>query len=226
MKYQLKTQSILGLKVNALEDLDATIDALFSRIERGEDPRLLEDLCPYFGVVWPAALALTQMLQAMGPSLKGARVLEVGCGLALPSLMAAKLGATVTATDYHPDVPEFLQGNLKANNLHVEYKRLDWKQLETIEELVPHRGQGFDWVLGSDVLYERDHPGAVAEALTLLAGKHGRIIIADPLRPYLQSFIKEMESRRWRSDELVMNVVGPKGPQDVLVLPFNRASAN
>ncbi len=226
MKYKLKTETVaIGsqtLRITALEDLDSTVDQLFDRINAGEDPRLLEDLCPYFGVVWPAALALCESMVAMGSTLKGARVLEVGCGLALPSLLAAKLGAVVTATDFHPDVPEFLKLNLAANKVTVDYRKMDWKDLNATEGLRPIKALGYDWVVGSDILYERDHPGTVAEALTILAGKSGRIIIADPLRPYLQAFVDEMKSRRWRADELTLQVRGKNGTQDILVLAFNR----
>ena len=45
----------LELEIHALEDLDATIDALFLELEKSGNTALLEELCPYFGQVWPSA---------------------------------------------------------------------------------------------------------------------------------------------------------------------------
>lgn len=220
---ELKRESFavsgVSVTIESLKDLNATIDRLFSAIDAGEDPRLLEDLCPYFGVVWPSALAASEQLARLGGALRGARVLEVGCGLALPSLVAAKLGATVTATDFHPEVPRFLSRNLELNGLtasQVEYLPLNWLQLGEAPALGP-----FDWVVGSDILYEKQHPRAAADALTAFAGKKGRIIVTDPLRPYLQSFVDEMTRRGYRHDALPQSVAGADGvAKDVLTLLF------
>ena len=53
-----------------------------------------------FGVVWPSSLMLADIIDVQ--SLVGLRVLEMGCGLGLASLVAARRGANITASDYHP----------------------------------------------------------------------------------------------------------------------------
>src|SRR6185295_10916368 len=131
-------------------------------LERGEQraEELERDLCPYFGVVWPAARALAEELARRGEALAGKTVLELGCGLALPALVAVKLGARVTATDLHPDVPAFLARNLALNELApdaLEYLELDWRTCDLARR--------FDYVVGSDILYEAGHPAPVARAL-------------------------------------------------------------
>src|SRR5688500_8682711 len=104
---KILAESIGGveLRLECLEDLNQTIDDLFEELRRRGQPELLDRYCPYFGTVWPSARALAQVLALRGESLRGASVLELGCGLALPSLLAAKLGAEVVASDGHPDVP-------------------------------------------------------------------------------------------------------------------------
>ena len=40
--------------------------------------------------------------------LKIKRILEVGCGIGLSSLILNRLNADITATDYHPEAEKFL----------------------------------------------------------------------------------------------------------------------
>ena len=177
------------LDVEALASLDLTIDALFAELEKTGDEKLLEELCPYFGQIWPAARGLTSYLgECPDASIQGKRVLEVGCGLALPSMILAKRGALVTATDFHPEVPAFLERNLRANGLQgrVEYRSLDWRLLSA-------EAEPWDWIIGSDILYEKQHVAEVARALVRLAGPRTRLVIGDPGRPYLQGFLDEMK---------------------------------
>lgn len=211
----------LALEIEELESLEETIDALFEELERTGNPNLLEDLCPYFGCVWPAARGLTSYLLENPPERDGAlQILEVGCGLAIPSLALARVlkFSRVLATDFHPEVPVFLERNIARNPLpagRFEYRRLDWKD--------PSLALGkFGLVMGSDILYEKNHPAEVADALIRLVKVTGRIIIADPGRPYLQSFVDEMHARGYAAEPVVVPVAGKK---DVLIFDFKRRSS-
>jgi predicted nicotinamide N-methyase len=210
----------LALEIESLASLDETIDELFGEVERTGNPDLLADLCPYFGCVWPAARGLTDYLLRNSPERSGAvQILEVGCGLAIPSLALAKIlrFSRVIATDFHPEVPVFLEKNLVRNPVppgRFEYRRWDWKR--------PASELGkFGLVIGSDILYEKEHPGDVAEALHRLTKVTGRIVIADPGRPYLQAFVDEMRARGYTAEPVL--VAGAE-KQDVLVFDFRRAS--
>lgn len=203
----------LTLAVETLADLDAAVDDLIERevFERqgsanaeGPPGALERDLCPYFGVIWPAARALADALARRGRALAEKRVLELGCGLALPSLVAAKLGARVTATDLHPDVPAFLARNLALNALApdaVLYRELDWRAAR----LGPH----FDFVVASDILYEADHPAPVAQGLVAHVAPQGCIVLADPGRAYLQACIDALERGGFRAETEVVTVADP-----------------
>jgi predicted nicotinamide N-methyase len=208
----------LALEIEELESLEDTIDELFVELERTGNEKLLEDLCPYFGCVWPAARGLTEYLLKDSPEKGGAlQILEVGCGLAVPSLALARIlrFSRVIATDFHPEVPVFLEKNLARNPIpagRFEYRRLDWKS--------PDAGLGkFGLVIGSDILYEKNHPSEVAEALIRLVKVTGRIIIADPGRPYLQAFVDEMRARGYSAEPIL--IPGPE-KKDVLIFDFKR----
>src|SRR3954447_19570294 len=130
-------------------------------------------LVPYSSVLWRSGVALAQELA--DAEVSGRRVVELGCGLGLPSLVAARAGADVLATDADEEALELLERNARENGLSVETARIEW---EAPEELVA-RGP-FDVVLAADVLYER---ASVAPLLSLLARLGGEVWLADPGRP-------------------------------------------
>jgi predicted nicotinamide N-methyase len=110
--------------------------------------------------------------------LDGLRVLELGCGLGLPSLVAAARGAEMTAVDWAPDAVDLLRQNAARNGLALDCTVHDWRQpLPTT----------FDLALAADVLYERRNVEpvlarlreAAPEALVGLAG-----------RPYEAEFVR------------------------------------
>lgn len=210
------------LELEELENLENTIDELFLELEKTGDANLLEDLCPYFGCVWPSARALKEYLTHHSLEADGAvKVLEVGCGLAIPSLFLAKTlkFSKVIASDFHPEVPKFLERNLKRNRISMErfeYRELNWRD--------PPKDLGkFGVVIGSDILYEKSHPEDVAEALVKLVKPSGRIIIADPMRPYLQTFVSEMKARGFGAVPQVYRVPNPPAPlKETLVFDFRK----
>lgn len=194
--------------------LAAVADAL-AREGQGEvDAARLEELCPYFGVIWPSARALAEAVADLGqPGLAGRRVLELGCGLAAPSLVAGLLGADVLATDYHPDVPGLLRRNAARNAVPgVRYQALDLRR----EADVPRAA--FDLVLVADVTYVPDLPPLVARAIDRALAPGGRALVTDPGRPYLQGFVDLLEARGLRCAVEVKTVPDPPRTRDVFVL--------
>ena len=215
--YRLKRERLdirdVSLDLECLEDLDQTIDQLFEHLAKGGNPSLLEELCPYFGVVWPSARALSELLvDEFRQKLVGAKVLEVGCGLAIPSMIAHKLGADVTAADFHPEVPHFLARNLANNHIsNIRYVALDWTQ--------PGDGaEKYEFVIGSDILYEKAHPAAVARAVASLLTPTGTALIADPARPYLQEFSDQMRAAGFS----VKTEVRHAATKDIFLLTFKK----
>ncbi|XP_045422862.1 protein-lysine methyltransferase METTL21C [Lemur catta] len=116
-----------------------------------------ESIESYGAVVWPGATALCHYLEEHTDelNLQDAKILEIGAGPGLVSIVASILGAQVTATDL-PDVLGNLQYNLLKNTLkctaHLpEVKELVWG--ENLEQNFPKSTFYYDYVLASDVVY-------------------------------------------------------------------------
>jgi predicted nicotinamide N-methyase len=144
-----------------------------------------EEYLPYWAELWPSGVALARRVAAR--ALKGARVLELGCGLGLPSLAAALAGGRVLATDWSPQAIELLRGNAERNDARLELEIVDWARPEAIVERAP-----WDLVLGADLLYERRNVAPLLELVPRLLDK-GELWLADPGRAPAEEFLAGFE---------------------------------
>ncbi|WP_407333628.1 class I SAM-dependent methyltransferase [Enterovibrio sp. 27052020O] len=129
---------------------------------------------PIFGVVWPSSLVLANHMLSFDT--EGKRILEMGCGIALSSLLLNEQDADITATDHHPEVEGFLDRNTQLNNgNNITFERVDWAD-DTSELGL------FDLIIGSDLLYEDQHVDLLAHFIQNHANEKCEVIIVDPGR--------------------------------------------
>lgn len=141
-----------------------------------------DEFLPYWAELWPSGVALAK---AIAPrALKGARVLELGCGLGLPSIAAARAGGRVLAVDWSPAAIDLLARNAARNGVAVEGAVVSWTAPAALLARAP-----FDLVLAADVLYERRNVVLLAELLPRLGGE---VLLADPGRPALEGFLERV----------------------------------
>lgn len=152
--------------------------ALADAHARAVDPRRRVERSPMFGVVWASGRALAHVV-ARDEGIPGADVLELACGLALPSLVAAARGARVLATDNHPSAPGFLDVNRVRAGVSLRYADVD---LRDPPDLHPGR---FDRVIASDLLFAHDMPALVASAFARWLVPDGVGWLVDPGRAWL-----------------------------------------
>ena len=153
-------------------------------------------VAPFWSVLWRSGVALARELD--GVTLRGVRVVELGCGLAVPSIAAARAGAVVLATDECAEALTLVERNAHANGVRIETAVVDWADPGELLRRAP-----FDVVLAADVLYER---ASVAPLLSLLPRLAPEAWIADPGRPAAGAFLKEA-ARRWTVETRVRGVV-------------------
>jgi predicted nicotinamide N-methyase len=153
-------------------------------------------VAPYWSVLWRSGVALARALD--GVPLRGLRVVELGCGLAVPSIAAARAGAAVLATDTCAEALTLVARNARANDVRIETATVDWSQPDELVRRAP-----FDIVLAADVLYQRS---SVALLLSLLPRLAPEAWLADPGRPPAGAFF-EQAGRRWPVETRVRDVV-------------------
>lgn len=149
---------------------------------------------PIFGVVWPSGLVLAHHMLTL--ETQGKRILEIGCGIALSSLLLNEQQADITATDYHPEVESFLHRNTQLNNKKgIPFERVDWADDTSKLGL-------FDLIIGSDLLYEDEHIALLAEFIQNHANPTCEVVIVDPGRGRKNKLSLKMQAYGFTSSQM------------------------
>jgi predicted nicotinamide N-methyase len=177
-------------RIRALSDLQQFADPQ----GRAERAGISSAQWSLYGQVWPAGRVLAQAMS--GFDIAGKRILELGCGLGLSSLVLQRRQADITASDHHPLAEEFLTYNAALNGMSTPaYLDLAW----TLPQ--PNLGR-FDLIIGSDLLYERGH----AEQLATLGANHAppaaEVLITDPGRGNSGAFTTALARQGFAVDEV------------------------
>ncbi|MFT4607223.1 MAG: putative nicotinamide N-methyase [Urechidicola sp.] len=139
-----------------------------------------------FGIIWPASHILAAEVSAL--NFTGKRVLELGCGIGLASLVLHKMGVDITASDYHPRAQEFLDRNVSDNNLPpIKFQRVDFEK--------ENQALGtFDLIIASDILYQPHHAKFVANFISAHSANNVEVILVDPGRENRSKFTLNMSA--------------------------------
>lgn len=161
----------------------AGTDALLD--ELADAPPDPDDKMPYWADLWPSAIALAELIEEGGIPVAGRTVTELGAGLGLVSLAAARSGAEVRATDWDEDALSYIRANAETNRLAVTAEHLDWR--------TPDPRFRAPTVLAADVLYEARNVASLARAIAELVEPGGEAWLADPGRAPLVDFVRTMD---------------------------------
>lgn len=176
-------------RIRALSDLQQFADPTRCAQRAG----ISSALWSLFGQVWPSGRVLAEAMSSF--DIRGKRILELGCGLGLSSLVLAQRGADVVASDHHPLAESFLAYNAGLNDLPaVTYRDLPWA--------VPDDTLGrFDLIIGSDILYERDHAAQIAAVMQRHAHPDAELLVTDPGRGNSGPFTRAMVAQGYTVTE-------------------------
>jgi predicted nicotinamide N-methyase len=191
--YDVKIETIQG------SGADLQLRSLLDR-QQYHDPQGAAELAgissaawPLFGLLWPSGRVLAHAMVSF--ELKGKRILELGCGLGLASLVIHRRGGNITASDCHPLAQAFLCENLRLNELPaMKYQAGHWDRAN------PGLGR-FDLIIGSDVLYDRNQPQVLSQFIDRHSGHAVEVVIVDPNRGNQPSFTRKMGVLGYSHDE-------------------------
>jgi predicted nicotinamide N-methyase len=153
-----------------------------------------------FGLLWPSGSRMAERM-ALRPVSANERILEIGCGLALSSLVGHRRGANITASDCHPLAGEFLKENLRLNHLGpMDYRHGHWGEHATQQQDIAVSSK-FDLIIGSDILYERDERGDLAHYINEHVEDHSEVWVVDPNRGNRSHFHRNMAAQGFALSE-------------------------
>lgn len=175
-----------------VEDLDRFVDR--DALLRGDDA----PEPPYWAHLWSGA----RVLAAAVPAGTG-RGIELGCGLGLPGVTAARRGLQMICTDRLAVPLSYVRASAEANGVHG-------LEVAVMDAMRPACRRGFDLVLAAEILYERSLFGALAGSLRPLLAPGGLGLLTDGRRIDTTEFYHAMENAglAWRSHDVPVDEEG------------------
>jgi predicted nicotinamide N-methyase len=171
-----------------------------------------EEFLPYWAELWTSGVALAHDVSLR--SLRGKHTLELGCGLGLPSIAAARAGGRVLATDWSPEAVAATAANAERNGVQLETLCCAWADAGALVERAP-----WQLVLGSDLLYEARNVEQLLELLPRLVDETGLVLLADPGRVPAERFLAAAEQRGWT----IRSIASPRA-RGVLIHRMRRSA--
>lgn len=185
-KFELKNIRIKNIDVKLYSILN--IDELFDELIKKDksSSAVTDEQIPYWAELWPSALALAEFLAENIVLIKGRNVLELGCGLGLPAIVAGMLEAKVTLTDYLQAPLDFAKKNWELNiQSPAQFEIVDWRNIAEIPN--------YQIILASDIAYEQRSYESIINTLDMFCNSGATVILSEPNRklaiPFIQSLL-------------------------------------
>jgi predicted nicotinamide N-methyase len=175
----------------------ADLETLWTEMdEMDQDERI-----PYWVEVWPASKLLGEWLIKNKQDIRGKLCLDIGCGLGLTSLIASKLRARVIALDYIWQALYFGRQNCIVNDAPSPlWVQMDWREPGFKEK-------SFDYILGSDVFYEKRFFEPLRKLFDKFLSPDGKIWLGDPERTVSRDVWTKLGSMGWKVKKILSRKV-------------------
>lgn len=189
-------------------DLEAIVDreALLRADEIAEPP--------YWAHLWIGATALARQIATELPSLAGKAVLDIGCGVGLPGLVAAARGAAVDFVDHEEAALAFVAASLERNGLAGRTLKLDFTR-------EPPPGL-YDLVIGAEVVYQPSSYAPLARFLDAALSPGGALLLSDAFRADASTFFAALEARGLRGRKTPRRIWEDGRPHPLFLWTFER----
>ena len=167
-----------------------------------------DEYMPYWADLWPAAqmlgtALLTQQTQLSKTLPKGSTVLEIGCGVGLPGIVALSLGYRVIFSDYDATAVDFAARNAANNGFdNFETLPLDWRSPPGLQ--VP-------LILAADVIYEERNIEPLIALIQTVLSPTGICLLSDPDRSTRGGFCYALKRAKLRFEKQKTAAPGPNG---------------
>ncbi len=154
-------------------------------IDRFIDPSDVMNNFPLWTKIWEASGVLAGYIADM-PVEKDKSFLEIGAGVGVVGISAAKAGHRVTLTEYNPDALNFAKANAVKNNCRdLIIEKLDWN--------APHLTGRFDCIMGSELVYKETNITPLFNLFKKYLKPDGEIILAESVKETGLTFWRRMQ---------------------------------
>ena len=166
------------LDILQIRDMPAYLEKLTARSTSAQKVEL-----PFWAKIWQASVLLGHFLQTI-PVQPGTTALEIGAGIGLCGLVTAARGMDTTITDIDEDALLFTKINILKNGLEktARVAELDYSK--------PWTGPKYDYVIGSEVLYQEENYKSLVELFKNAVKPGGEVILARDFRRKSKNFFE------------------------------------
>jgi 2-polyprenyl-3-methyl-5-hydroxy-6-metoxy-1,4-benzoquinol methylase len=183
---------------NLLDELNAFAEARDTAVSAGPPDQAL----PLWAHIWPTALLLSHLVRRLADR-PGPRpsVLDIGAGVGVCGLFAARFGLQATITDIHPEALLFARIGVLRNGLGdlAEVRRVDF----TADRL----DRRYDCILGSEILYDEGAFRPLAKFLLAHLARGGEALLAKSYTRKADRFLRVAE-KEFHIEERVLGCAG------------------
>ncbi|MEY2949800.1 MAG: class I SAM-dependent methyltransferase [Saprospiraceae bacterium] len=186
MKTIIENISIENFQFSILQ-YEEPLSFLDLLLAKGDDhPDVLDERIPYWLELWPSAIGLGRHLFSLGTIISGQTTLELGCGIGIPSMVVEKLEGRPILSDYTQEALDFSKSNWQLNvNQLPPFIELDWRN--------PPSDLKVDFILASDIAYERRYFSVLPITFKKLIKPGGKIFLSEPGRIIAVEFMDLLE---------------------------------
>jgi methyltransferase-like protein 23 len=170
------------------------------------------DLYPFGLMIWESAVMLAQVLAERGAGLKGMPILELGCGVGLPGLVAQQLGAAVVQTDHDALALALCRTNASLNGVTgIRQFVGDWRDWT-------HAAR-YPLIVGADIIYDTADYAMLEHVFRTNLAPGGEVLLTDPMRQQTIALFTVMEDAGWTMSitERTVHPVSGSDPKPVTV---------
>ncbi len=201
------------ISLKTARDIDALLDGISAEQFR------VDERLPYWAELWHSAVALSLMLEEQPMLVAGRRVLELGCGLGLPGIVAAQLGARVTMSDFDEVALVAAELNLRTNapDAEVHVLPLDFRMPPS---------ETWDVLIAADVIYERRFIDPLIGCIDACLSDQGRLYLAEPNRQIATEFFDRLAVRGFRDEVRSITAFLHQRSVEVSIHTISRTHAN
>ena len=160
---------------------------------------------PYWGKCWPAAIALSEFITKNSSLIQDKLVLELACGLGLPSLVASHCASQVISSDYLSEPLLCVQASAKENKFkNIETRIIDWNRLPI--------DLSTDVLLLSDINYDPATFEMLNKLMYQFLTNGSTILLSTPQRIMAKPFIEkwllfQIMHQEYEYDEVKVSVM-------------------